>query len=277
MTGDDTSHRLQMDYAGDRYGAQLERLMVGDNFNPEVGFVRRDDMRRHFGQFRFSPRPQGSEVVRKYSWTGSLERIENGDGRLETREWEGEFGIEFHSSDRFNVEYAAMYEFLPEEFEIASGVTLPVGGYEFASVRASYNFGQQRRMSGNVSFERGTFYSGHKTTLGISRGRFNLTPKFSLEPRLSVNWVDLLEGSFTMRLIGSRVTYTRTLRMFVSALVQYNSGSHAVVSNVRLRWEYQPGSELFVVYNEQRDTLAPRFPDLANRALIIKVNRLIRF
>ncbi len=65
--------------------------------------------------------------------------------------------------------------------------------------------------------------------------------------------------------------------MFVSALVQYNSGSHAVISNVRLRWEYRPGSELFVVYNEQRDTLAPRFPELANRALILKVNRLVRF
>ncbi len=51
VVGEDTSHRLQMDYAGDRYGAQLERLMVGDSFNPEVGFVRRDDMRRHFGQF----------------------------------------------------------------------------------------------------------------------------------------------------------------------------------------------------------------------------------
>ena len=45
--------------------------------------------------------------------------------------------------------------------------------------------------------------------------------------------------------------------MFVSALLQYNSSDNSVSSNVRLRWEYQPGSELFVVYNEQRDTLAP--------------------
>ncbi len=118
--------------------------------------------------------------MRKYSWIGKLDRIENGDGRLETREWEGEFGIEFHSSDRFNVTYGAVNEFLSEPFGIASDVTLPVGGYEFASVRTSYNFGQQRRVSGNLSFERGSFYSGHKTTLGISRGRFNLTPRLSL-------------------------------------------------------------------------------------------------
>jgi hypothetical protein len=64
--------------------------------------------------------------------------------------------------------------------------------------------------------------------------------------------------------------------LFVSALLQYNSGTNAVVSNVRLRWEYRPGSELFVVLNEQRDTLARSFPALANRALIVKVNRLFR-
>ena len=65
--------------------------------------------------------------------------------------------------------------------------------------------------------------------------------------------------------------------MFVSALLQYNSSTNTMSSNVRLRWEYQPGSELFVVYNEQRDTLPLGFPDLANRAFVVKINRLFRF
>ena len=65
--------------------------------------------------------------------------------------------------------------------------------------------------------------------------------------------------------------------MFVSALIQSVSSNNSVAANVRLRWEYRPGSELFVVYNEQRDTLARAFPDLANRAFIVKINRLLRF
>ena len=52
---------------------------------------------------------------------------------------------------------------------------------------------------------------------------------------------------------------------------------NTVASNIRLRWEYAPGSELFIVYNEQRDSLARQFPDLVNRAFIVKVNRLVRF
>jgi hypothetical protein len=34
--------------------------------------------------------------------------------------------------------------------------------------------------------------------------------------------------------------------MFVSALVQYNSAIEHASASVRLRWEYRPGSELFV-------------------------------
>ena len=274
LEGDDTSHRLRLNYAGDRYGVELERLAVGDDFNPEVGFMRRDDMRRHYGQLRFSPRPRSIEAVRKFSWTTSLEHIENGSGQLETRDWNGAFGIEFENSDRFNVSYNRTYEFLPEGFDIATGVTLPVGGYEFDTGRISYNFGRQRPVAGNVSVQHGTFYSGYKTTFGVSRVRMIFSPQLSIEPRYSVNWVDLAEGAFTTHLAGSRVTYTMTPKMFVSTLLQYNSGNDSISTNARLRWEYQPGSELFLVYNEQRDTLTPRFPELVNRALILKFNRL---
>ena len=131
-------------------------------------------------------------------------------------------------------------------------------------------------MSGSVSLEHGTFYNGHKTALTMSQGRINPSSQLSIEPRYVVNWVDLQQGSFTTHLVGSRITYTMTPLMFTSALVQYNSARHAVSTNVRLRWEYQPGSELFVVYNEERNTSLRGFPDLSNRALIIKINRLFR-
>ena len=277
VTGDDTSHRVQMDYAGDRYGVQLERLVIGARFQPQMGFVRRADMRRQFGQLRFSPRPRQSRLVRKLFWIGSLDYIENGGGQLETREWTGEFAIDFHSSDRLSVTYGHTYEFLPQPFPIASGVTLPSGRYAFAAVRAAYNSAPRRRLAANIAVESGTFYSGRKTTVSASRGRVKLSPRFSVEPTVSVNWVDLPEGAFTTKLVGSRVTYTMTPRMFVSTLLQFNSGTNTVAANLRLRWEYRPGSELFVVYNEQRDTLGPRLAALSNRALILKINRLVRF
>jgi hypothetical protein len=271
------SHFAQLDYAADRYGLLLEHLVVGANFNPEVGFVRRDDMRRLSGTARFSPRPRASRIVRKYTWAATINHIENGAGRLETRERSGEFGVELHSSDRLEVSYANSYEFLPQPFRISPGITLPVGGYDFSAARASFQFAQQRQLSGNVSAEHGTFYNGHRTAFGIGAGRVQVAHRLSLEPTAQMNRVDLVQGAFTTTLVGVRSIYTISPRMFATALVQYNSGNDVVAVNARLRWEYSPGSELFLVYNEERDTRLSGLPELANRAVILKMNRLWRF
>ncbi len=280
LTGNDTSYRGHLDYMGDRYGVQLEHLLVGEHFNPEAGFVRRRDMRRSFAELRFSPRPASIRAVRRFVGTGSLAYVENLGGDVETREATGLFTVEWENSDQLSVGAVKSYEFLPLPFRIAPEVTIPVDGYDFSTLRLGYNFGQQRRLSANVMAEHGSFYGGSKTTLGVSRGRVTITDQFSVEPAWSINWIDLPQGAFTTNLVGTRTTYTMTPLMFASALVQYNSRLNQVSANIRFRWEYRPGSELFVVFNEDRNTgLAgmDRFPVLSNRAFIVKVNRLFRF
>jgi hypothetical protein len=276
VRGDDSSYRAQFDYTGDRYGLQLDHVAVGDNFRPEIGYVRRDDVRRSLAQARFSPRPGSSRFVRKYLYTGTMIYAETGAGRVDTRDWRGEFAIEFHNSDRFAASYGGIFERLPADLRVV-GLTVPAGGYDYDTARVSYTFGQQRPVSGTATIERGSFYHGDKTTVTVSQGRLNLSPQLSLEPTYLGNWVTLPDSRSTTHLAGTRVTYTMTPTMFASALVQYNTGANAVSANVRLRWEYRPGSELFVVFNEQRDTLSEKFPDLLNRAVIVKMNRLLRF
>ena len=107
-----------------------------------------------------------------------------------------------------------------------------------------------------------------------------LAARFAVEPNVSINWVDLPQGRFTSTLIGNRATYTFTPRMFVAALVQYTSSTTSLLTNVRLRWEYSAGSELFVVYSEGRDTF-PLSPIQGNpietRGLAVKLTKLLRF
>jgi hypothetical protein len=241
-----------------------------------MGFVRRDDMRRDYARFKFSPRPGSHSAIRKYVYDAAIEYIENGAGRLESRERAAEFALEFQSSDRLSLNYTNSFEFLTRPFPIGP-LVLPAGGtYQFDTFRVGYNIGQQRRAAANLTAEFGTFYSGHKTTLSAARGRVPITNQLSVEPTYSFNRVTLDEGEFTTHLAGSRVTYSMTPLMFVSALMQYNSGIDAVSTNARFRWEYRPGSELFVVYNEERNTLTRSFPGLNNRAFIVKINRLFR-
>ena len=112
--------------------------------------------------------------------------------------------------------------------------------------------------------------------MSLSRGRFSIGPQFSVEPSYTINRVALPHASFTSHLTGTRVTYTVTPRMFVSALLQYNSLASSVAANARLRWEYRPGSELFIVYNDERDTRMRGFPGLATRSFVVKINRMFR-
>ena len=283
--GKDSSYKGEFRYNGDRYGLTAEHLFVDERFSPGVGFLRRPDLRKSFGSLRFSPRPASIDWIRRLSWDGSYNYITDASGTVETREASGSFQIELENSDRFSAFFTNTYDLLQQPFEIASDVTIPVGGYNFSNTQLSYAFGPQRRLSGTLSVDRGSFYGGTKTAVAIGggfgpggAGRIELSPRFSLEPGLSINWVELPQGSFTSQLVTTRTTYTFTPTMFLSALIQYNSSNNALSSNIRLRWEYRPGSELFVVYNEQRDTLTPNsLPELENRIFIIKINRLLRF
>jgi len=276
--GGDGSYRGLFDYNADKYGVQAERLEVGPNFNPEIGFVRRLDMRRNYGMLRYSPRPRGIPHVRKLSFQGSLNYTTNTTNRLDTRESIGQFQTEFTNSDLAIVSYTPHFERLVVPFQIAPGVRLPAGGYDYHTTHLEYQGGQQRGVSGNVVYETGTFYDGTRTSVGVSSARVQVTPQMSLEPSLQIDWVDLVEGSFTAKVIRTRATYTMTPRIYVSGIVQYNSTNASIGSNLRFRWEYRPGSEVFVVYTDDYDTLdRPNAVPLRNRAFVVKVNRLVRF
>jgi hypothetical protein len=273
--GDNASYTGKLDYNGDRYGLVLEHLYVGEQFQPELGFLRREAFRRNYVRGRFSPRPRSIEAIRKFEWQVDLDHITNPEGLLETRKIQGRFQIQFESSDQAQIEFNNNFESLVEEFEIADGVILPVGDYGFQDVNFEYRFGAQRWLPSTISYRTGSFWSGNRDALGL-RGRVEVTPKLSLEPDLSFNWVRLSEGDFDTRLVSTRVSYTFSPRMAASSFVQYNSKADSFSASVRFRWEYEPGSDLFVVYSEGRENLSFD-PFLANRTFVVKLTKLFRF
>lgn len=270
------SYRGRLDYTDDRYGLAAEHMLV-DAFLPEVGFVRRTDVRRTFAQARFSPRPRRSRIVRKLTWQASLDYLTDAAAsQVQAKEQAALFRVDLQSSDNAQVDYSREYEFVPARFAVAPGVNVQAGGYDADTVRVSYGLGQQRRVSGRIGAGYGTLYGGTRSEVTYS-GRWGVLPQLSIEPTLSLNWADLPVGSFAARLVSSRVTLTPSARMLVSSLVQYNVDAHTVSSSVRLRWEYTGGSELFVVYSDGRDTQPRPGQGLQNRTIAVKATRLFRF
>ena len=279
ISKDSDSYLGRFEYGGDRYGGRVDYMKVGDNFNPEVGLVRRDDFRRSAATLRFSPRP-GRRIrsVRKFTWEASVENFDNGRGQLETRDWTSHFNTELQNSDNVSIDVTKNREVLVRPFAIATGVNIPVGAYDFGDAQVTYAFGQQRRASGSASVQVGNFYDGTLTAFTVSGARVSLLNQLSVEPSVSINRVELPHGNFTTRLLRARTDYAFSPRMFASALLQYNSADRTFGTNLRYRWEYQPGSELFLVYTDEHDTRAAAgTPALRNRAFVVKANRLFRF
>ena len=272
------SYRVLGEYGGDRYGLEAEHLAIGAGFNPEVGFVRRTDFRRTHGKARFSPRPRDSRLVRKLSWEAGFDYVED-EARtvVQNRGAVGAFDMELNSGDSLSLDYQRDYELVPRDFTIAAGVVVPSGGHEYSSLRVGYNVGQQRKVSGQLSASVGSFYGdGSKKEVSYN-GYVGFGPHFAIEPAASLAWVDLPYGQFTARVLSARTIVTPTARMMLSGLMQYNAATHSLSSSARLRWEYRPGSELFAVYSDGRDTLVAGIPAVLNRSLAVKITRLLRY
>ncbi|MFA5908247.1 MAG: DUF5916 domain-containing protein [Vicinamibacterales bacterium] len=275
--GDEDSYQGRVEYSADRYGARLDHLDVGANYYPEIGFVQRRGFGRTFGSARFSPRMRRGRRVRRYVFEGAAEYLVNRSHDVESSSRTAHFLTEFQNSDQFVFDVNVDYELLLRPFTVSPGVVIRPGAYPFNSIKTSYAFGQQRRASGTVAVQTGQFYDGRLTSLTLSGARLAIMKQLSAEPSLTVNHATLTAGDFTTTLARVRVDYAFSPLRFLGALLQYNSSDHSFSSNFRFRWEYRPGSEIFVVYTDERDTTTAGYPGLRNKAFVVKVNRLFRF
>jgi hypothetical protein len=137
----------------DRYGLEFDRLAVGDNFNPEAGFIQRNDFRRTHVSGRFSPRPKNNKRVRKYYYQASMDRFVDRQGEIQSRNYNGYFSVEMQNTDRITAQFNRSTEQLVRPFRIYRGVTLPVGRYDFQTANVTLALGNQRALSGTVGFE----------------------------------------------------------------------------------------------------------------------------
>ena len=139
--------------------------MVEPNFLPEIGFLARTDMRRNFGQVRFSPRPTSIAHVRKFTTQANINYVTNNENRLDTREIVGVFQTELVNTDVAGVMYTDGFDRLTRPFDVAPGVRIPIGAYTFNTLQVSYTGGQQRKISGAIVYETGEYYGGNRQSI----------------------------------------------------------------------------------------------------------------
>ncbi len=269
------SYMGQFRYDTDLFDVSAERLYLGEDFNPGMGFVRRRDFTKDGASVQFSPRPRGIKAIRQFEFKAQVDNYDRLDGEMETREYRFEGRAILESSDRLVMDYSRTEERLLEGFNLSSEVTVPAGDYRFSRTGLRVWLGTHRAVSGYLRYEFGDFFGGSRREVSYW-GRAEVNQRFSMEPNISLNWITVPQGEVRAQVSRLRATYTVSPRSFVGALVQYNSAAQLVSANVRFRWEYSPGSDVFVVFSTNRDG-DDGLSGLTDRALVVKFTRLFRF
>jgi hypothetical protein len=276
-SGKNLAKRLQTGWRDEEFEASAEYNEVEPDFNPEVGFIRRRDMEQYAGEATWQPMLERSAVIRNFVIGSRFDYFEgSGSGTLETRSSETTLGVLFESNASMNFIVNHTFDRLDSPLRIPAGnprVTLDAGDYEFSNFTGNFSTNQRRRISGNGAYNWGDFYGGnHKqVTAGL-----NLKPNQHLTVNLTYdrNRVTLPGGAFTTELVGARFIYGFTPRAFFNAFIQYNANTQLLSSTLRFDLIHRPLSDLYIVYNDTRDTGTQL---LRERAFIVKLTNLFDF
>jgi len=254
------------------FGAQLTYTDIGENFNSELGFISRVDIRKIRMNFGIGPRPNFLNL-RQTLFFGDFSYIENHSGQLESKSLTaGTFNI-FQNGSFLFLAYIQNYEYLSEEFEIKEDVFIPVGVHKFKQFMAFYDSDKSKRIAFRTETNIGQFYNGHLYRIN-ARGILKLSKHINMEFIYDRNQIDLpIEGGkFTTNIAASRLIYTFNPDLFAKAYVQWNSEENLFKSNFLIRWIYKPGANVYFIYNETRKLGSESY--LQDRLLMLKVSFL---
>ena len=256
-TGDETSWSGRLAYQTRDWSHSARMLKVGDDFNPEVGFMSRP------AGYRFEElmlmrlvRSTGWKNVRQWNPHVSLRRYVGSDGFLQSSSMHIDVTeVEFNSGARFGPELNISSEGLQVPFQIASGIVIQPGQYRWATYSMDFSSNASAPLSfqGRVDF--GDFFTGTRNGGNVT---FTARSGSSFSSSLIFDYQDvkLPEGDFTRELLGVKLAYFFTPRIFLQSLTQYNNQAEAFTANVRLGWLRTANTGLFVVLNdgEQADS-----------------------
>jgi hypothetical protein len=277
-TGRERALSGSFDFRTRKYETQLSYAEVGEDFDPQVGFLERTDgyrqiqtaLRRHVRTSWLADRG-----IREWEPHASYESYWGFDGLQETATLHVDSRLDFENgyslgSTALNVQTEGLREPFTVYNTNGHKVTVPAGRYVSPYFLTMGNTDRRKWLSASMSANIGGFLSGTQLSLAP---QINIREEGRLTSSLrwSRNDINLPEGEFITNLITGRLTYNFSTRINASTLVQYNDQTRRWSTNLRFNWLRTGANGLYVVYNdtEQFAGLGP-----ASRSFIIKYSHL---
>lgn len=252
---------------------QIEGLIqsVGDEYNPEVGFARRNSYDRSSINIQKNYYPK-SETLQRISPQLQYEGYAN--STLGVTDYKLTAGAEFSmlNTSSLNVQVNQNYIYLFGDFDPTrnGNLELPEGSdYNYTNVQLRYQGDTRNPFYVNLNANAGEYFNGNRIGLGGSIN-YRVQPYGLVTMDVNYNRIRLPEpyGEADLFLIGPRFDITFTKKLFWTTFIQYNNQIDNLNINSRIQWRFKPVSDVFIAYTDNY------FPDdftNKNRALVIKI------
>ncbi|MCE2611483.1 carbohydrate binding family 9 domain-containing protein [Flavobacteriaceae bacterium D16] len=253
---EDLSSGMRLEYNSRYWNFFSKAVFVGEDYQSDLGFVRRTDIFKSFVSARriFWPKKgivqnHSIRLVPSYTWTPGND-FQNTD--YSTRvDWE----VNFNDQSEARASFSHRYTYLLEEFDpTRSDDAIPLPGeqgYYYNSVDFRYSSDRRRIFSYSVSPTVGRFFNGDRFSVE-GRMTLRIQPKAFVTMSFNYDQIELPEpyGSANIWLISPKFDLTFSKSLFWSTLIQYSNQRDNLGINSRLQWRFAPLSDLFLVYND---------------------------
>ncbi|MBN2289935.1 MAG: carbohydrate binding family 9 domain-containing protein [Candidatus Glassbacteria bacterium] len=246
----------------------LRYTHVDTLFNPEMGFVERGNVRSTDATVSLT-RWINNDVLKSLSLINDLEYKTDHHNTLVCRENRVNFWATLASEDFFYYGLHRRYDFLPGE-DFIREIRLDQGAYlgyhhhlEFRSYRA-------RPLAGSIHYRWGDSYDGKTRSLTLTNNT-KISNSFNMDLSYTFNRLDYRNGSLRTHLLAGRWTYSFSTELFAKLYLQWNDADNKIATNLLIDYIYKPRCHVYLVFNENRDTLIHRAKD---RMVLLKLTYL---
>lgn len=280
MKKDNIAANFGLEYESDLWDYNASFLDIQNNFNPEMGFIYRTDIRRTEGQISYSPRPERWKSIRQFEFQLKGQYQTDHQNYLLNKKIDNEFSIRFENTARFSLNISHEQEFLDEDWEVRDGFIIPLNLYNNSEYRLSYNTDRTKDLSGRFNLSAGKYFTGDKVSGGIDAD-FKALNRLKVNLDYSYDLIKLPEGEFHTNRLSTRISYSFSPDLYIKAYFQwYNDkllleGRDRLSGNIILRYIYTPGSDFYFVLN-QESLIGEGNNVVENRTAMLKFDYFLR-
>ena len=273
-SGNDFAGKASFNYRTDKWRVGANYTDIQDKFNPEMGFIRRTNIKKADFEFGNGFRPRSIQWMQRMYNALTLSYTASNAGNLLTRDVGMRTFVQFKAGHIFFGGPGFTYDTIDEDWEIFDKddehIIISPGAYDFFSYRFFFRSDESKPFSLQLGGNAGGFYGGRRYN-GSLGTIIRPSSHFSVDLSYDRNQVELPVGNFATNVVSTRLIYTFSRDMFAKAYFQWNDRDESVSLNLLFNYYYGPGSNIFLVYNQGWEDESGLLIT-QNRTLLLKLN-----